>query len=46
MTPEMELRAPRRRLWGKSSASADDRRFLAGPQPRLVELLRALRIFV
>ena len=46
MTPGMELRAPTPPPWGKSSASADDRRFLAGPQSRRVELLRALRIFV
>jgi uncharacterized protein (TIGR00730 family) len=46
MTGDMELRAPRRRRWGKVSADPDDRRFLAGPQPRLRELLWALRIFV
>jgi uncharacterized protein (TIGR00730 family) len=46
MTGDMELRAPRRRRWGKVAADPDDRRFLAGPQPRLRELLWALRIFV
>ena len=46
MTGDMELRAPRRRRWGKVSADPDDRRFLAGPQSRLRELLWALRIFV
>jgi len=46
MTGDMELRAPRRRRWGKVSADPDDRRFLAGPQSRLRELLRAIRIFV
>jgi uncharacterized protein (TIGR00730 family) len=46
MTGDMELRAPRRRRWGKVAANPDDRRFLAGPQPRLRELLWALRIFV
>ena len=47
MTGDMELRAPRRRRrWGKVPADPDDRRFLAGPQPRLRELLWALRIFV
>ena len=46
MTGDMELRAPRRRRWGKVSADPDDRRFLAGPRPRLRELLWALRIFV
>ena len=46
MTGDMELRAPRRLRWGKVSADPDDRRFLAGPQPRLRELLWALRIFV
>jgi uncharacterized protein (TIGR00730 family) len=45
MTGDMELRAPRRRRWGKVSADPADRRFLAGPQPRLRELLWALRIF-
>jgi len=46
MMGDMELRAPRRRPWGKVSADPDDRRFLAGPQPRLRELLWALRILV
>jgi uncharacterized protein (TIGR00730 family) len=45
MTGDMELRAPRRRRWGKVSADPDDRRFLAGPQSRTRELLRAIRIF-
>jgi len=44
MTGDMELRAPRRRRWGMGSADPDDRRFLAGPQSRLRELLWALRI--
>jgi uncharacterized protein (TIGR00730 family) len=46
MTSEMALRAPRRGRWGEVSADPDDRRFLAGPQSRLRELLWALRIFV
>ncbi len=46
MTPDMELRAPNRRWWGKISANPEERRFLAGPRPRLVELLHALRILV
>ena len=46
MTSDMELRAPRRHLWGKVSADPDVQRFLAGPQPRLRELVWALRIFV
>ena len=46
MTGDMELRAPRRRRWGKVSTNPDERRFLAGPQPRLRELVWALRIFV
>lgn len=46
MTPDRELYAPRRRWWGKSPGPPEVRRFLAGPQPRLFELLRALRIFV
>ena len=41
----MEMRAPRRRWWGKIPASPEERRFLAGPENRLLELLRALRIF-
>jgi uncharacterized protein (TIGR00730 family) len=45
MTNDLELRAPRRRRWGKVSADPDDRRFLAGPQSRTRELLRAIRIF-
>jgi uncharacterized protein (TIGR00730 family) len=45
MTGDMELRAPKRRRWGKVSADPDDRRFLAGPQSRTRELLRAIRIF-
>jgi uncharacterized protein (TIGR00730 family) len=45
MTGDMELRAPRRRRWGKVSADPDDRQFLAGPQSRLIEFLRAVRIF-
>ncbi|HEV2054455.1 MAG TPA: TIGR00730 family Rossman fold protein [Methylomirabilota bacterium] len=46
MTGDMELRARWRRRWGKDSANPDDRRFLAGPQSRLRELLWALGIFV
>ena len=45
MTPDMEMRAPSRRWWGKISAHPEERRLLAGPEPRLLELLRALRIF-
>jgi len=45
MNPEMELRPPRRRRWGKGSGDPEERRFLAGPEPRLIEFLRALRIF-
>ncbi len=45
MMGDMELRAPRRRRWGKASANPDDWRFLAGPQSRLRELLRAVTIF-
>jgi uncharacterized protein (TIGR00730 family) len=45
MTGDMELRAPRRRRWGKVPADPDDRRFLAGPESRLVELVRAIKIF-
>ena len=46
MTPETELRPPSRGSWGAGTTDPEERRFLAGPQPRLVELLRALRIFV
>ncbi len=45
MTGDMELHAPNRRRWGKASADPDDRRFLAGPRPRLRELGWAVRIF-
>jgi uncharacterized protein (TIGR00730 family) len=45
MTGNMELRAPRPRRWGLVSGNPDDRRFLAGPQSRTRELLRAIRIF-
>ena len=46
MTGDMELRAPRRRRrWGKVPADPDDRRFLAGPRPRLRELGWAVRVF-
>ena len=45
MTSDMEMRAPRRRRWGKIDANPEERRFLAGPENRLLELLRALRIF-
>jgi uncharacterized protein (TIGR00730 family) len=45
MTGDMELRAPRRpRRWGKVSSDPDDRRFLAGPRPRLQELWWTVRI--
>jgi len=46
MTGDIELRAPRRNRWGEVSANPDERRFLAGPQPRLRELWWALGIFV
>jgi hypothetical protein len=46
MTPDRELFAPKSRWWGRDAGSPDVRRFLAGPQPRLFELLRAFRIFV
>ena len=45
MTGDMELRAPNRRRWGKASADPDDKRFLAGPRPRLRELGWAVRVF-
>ncbi len=45
MTGDMELRAPRRNRWGKVPADPDDRRFLAGPRPRLRELGWAVRVF-
>jgi uncharacterized protein (TIGR00730 family) len=45
MTDDVELHAPRRRRrWGKVPADPDDRRFLAGPRPRLQELWWAVRI--
>ena len=46
MTPDMELRAPKPRRWGQGSGSSDVKSFLAGPRPRLVELLHALQVFV
>ena len=46
MTADRELYAPRRRWWGKSAGPPEVQRFLAGPQPRLFELARAIRIFV
>ena len=46
MTADRELYAPRRRWWGKSAGPPEVQRFLAGPQPRLFELARAMRIFV
>jgi uncharacterized protein (TIGR00730 family) len=46
MSVDRELYAPRRRWWGKSAGPPEVRRFLAGPQPRLFELARAIRIFV
>jgi len=46
MTGDMELRARRRGRWGEVSADPDDRRFLAGPQSRLRELLWVLRVLV
>jgi uncharacterized protein (TIGR00730 family) len=45
MTDDMELRAPSRSRWGKVPADPDDRRFLAGPRPRLRELGWAVRVF-
>ena len=45
MSSDMEMRAPRRRWWGKIPANPEERRFLAGPDSRLLEFLRALRIF-
>lgn len=46
MTPNRVLFAPKSRWWGRDAGSPEVRRFLAGPQPRLFELLRAFRIFV
>jgi uncharacterized protein (TIGR00730 family) len=46
MSPELELRAPKPRRWGKVGGSSDVQSFLAGPRPRFVELLHALRVFV
>ena len=46
MNGDMELRPPRVRRWGKGSGDPEERRFLAGPESRLVEALRAARIFV
>ena len=46
MTQDMELQAPNARRWGRLGGSPDVRSFLAGPRPRLVELLHALRVFV
>jgi len=46
MTPNRELRPPKHHWWGRFAGPPEVRRFLAGPQPRLFELLRALRIFV
>jgi uncharacterized protein (TIGR00730 family) len=46
MTADRELYAPRHRWWGKSAGPPEVRRFLAGPQARLFELARAIRIFV
>jgi len=45
MTVDHELYAPRYRWWGKTPGPPEVRRFLAGPQPRLFELARAIRIF-
>ena len=45
MTVDHELYAPRYRWWGKAPGPPEVRRFLAGPQPRLFELGRAIRIF-
>jgi len=44
MSGGMQLRPPTRRWWGKGFAHPEIKRFLAGPQPRLFELRRALRI--
>jgi uncharacterized protein (TIGR00730 family) len=47
MSVQRELHVPRGSWWSRwSPGPAEVRRFLAGPQPRLVELVRALRIFV
>jgi len=46
MTPGRKLYAPKNRGWGRDAGSPEVHRFLAGPQPRLFELLRAWRIFV
>jgi len=46
MSANRELYAPRRRRWGKTAGPPEVRRFLAGPQPRLFELVRAIRIFI
>jgi len=46
MPPDKVLRAPRQSWWGKDGGSPEIRRFLAGPQPRLFELARAIRIFL
>jgi uncharacterized protein (TIGR00730 family) len=45
MTQDMELRAARYRRWGKVAGSPEVQRFLAGPRPRLIELVHALRVF-
>jgi uncharacterized protein (TIGR00730 family) len=45
MTANRELYAPRRPWWGNSAGPPEVRRFLAGPQPRLFELVRAIKIF-
>lgn len=37
---------PAAEKWGKATMRSDERRFLEGPKRRLVELRRALRIFV
>jgi uncharacterized protein (TIGR00730 family) len=46
MTANRELYAPRRRWWGRTAGPAEVRRFLAGPQPRLFELVRATKVFI
>jgi len=45
MNHGVKLRPPNRAWWGKGFAHPEIQRFLAGPQPRLFELWRALRIF-
>jgi len=46
MTGNRELYAPRRRWWGRGAGPPEVRRFLAGPQSRLFELVRATKVFI